>query len=343
MMRLRVSHPEPPKIKRLLVPIFLPYHGCPHRCLYCAQHLQTGAGAPGLKDVLGHLEQALGYHARSGRKDIGVAFFGGTFTALPMSWQTRFLDTVRPYRQAGLVGHVRCSTRPDKIFPEQLPLLKARGLDMVELGIQSFDNTVLLATARGYDAETARQACMLVRDCGLRLGIQLMPGLPASTQAGWREDTQQACSIRPDVVRIYPCIVLAETALAQAFQSNDYHPWGLRRSVWAVGQALQNLWRHGIPVIRIGLAPEQSITTAILAGPWHPAFGFMAKSEALRMHLLRAMAGLPPGSRHIHVPRRHVSEFWGHGGAHEKPWLRQGISRSRVTIWEKPYFFIQAR
>ncbi|WP_045221461.1 elongator complex protein 3 [Desulfonatronum thioautotrophicum] len=372
MTSLRFAHPEPIHQRPRIIPVFLPYHGCPHRCIYCAQHLQTGSGQCGqpiaddptrasqnlsaLEAIHAEMVQNLTELAATGAKNRGIAFYGGTFTALPTQWQQRFLDTARTFREDGTISHVRCSTRPDKAAKAHLQQLRENGLDMVELGIQSFQPDVLEQTRRGYPPATAVQACRAVRASGLELGIQLMPGLPGSGLAGWFRDIDQTRSLNPNVVRIYPCMVLDGTELGRAYLAGTYRPWSLARTLWAVSHALVLLWRRAIPVIRIGLAPEQSLFPAILAGPWHPALGHMAKSHALRDAIVQAMTGV---HRHHHekspeqvhvlsreqplrawIPRRYAAEFWGHGREHARTWHRLGLPKANVHHWERPYFMI---
>lgn len=352
MHGLRFFHPEPRRQRLRIIPVFLPYLGCPHRCLYCAQHLQTGTSPPcadtpppntnilALEAIHARMTRDLKRLTKRGASNHGLAFYGGTFTALPRAWQERLLNTVQPHRVAGTIAHVRCSTRPDRIALPHLQWLRDKGLDMVELGVQSFDPVVLGQSQRGYTPDTAINACRAVRESGLELGIQLMPGLPGACNAGWFRDIDQTCALAPEVVRIYPCLVLRGTGLGQAYLSGTYCPWSLARTVWAVSRALSALWRRSIPVIRIGLAPEGTLTPAVLAGPWHPALGHMAKSHALRDWITRNLACLPDGPLQARIPQRFAAEFWGHGREHARTWQRRGLSRTDVCSWNRPYFLI---
>lgn len=218
---------------------------------------------------------------------------------------------------------------------------------MIELGIQSFNPGVLAGSQRGYSRRLALQACRQVRDIGLELGVQLMPGLPGSNSRTWWEDIVDTCLIKPQAVRIYPCLVLRGTSLASSFQRGAYAPWSLRRTAWAVSQALLAFWARNIPVIRIGLAPEQNLTDAVLAGPWHPALGQMAKSLALRGHILKLLAALSPGESgktvRLFVPHRHAAEFWGQGRNLALAWLRAGLPLNAVRSWNRPLFCLTTK
>lgn len=344
MRWLFIRHPEPVKERRRILPVFMPFHGCPERCIYCAQSLQTGAGTPNLPEILQNLALDLEKRDACGQAGYGLAFFGGTFTALPASWQDRFLDLARQYKDTGLITHVRCSTRPDRITPDGLSRLKFQCLDMVELGIQSFDTNVLRQSGRGYCGSLAHKSCEMVREAGLELAVQLMPGLPGSSIRDWQDDVRQTCSLQPAAVRLYPCVVLQGTPLAEAWLRGEFRPWEPERTILALGQTLLQFWKREIPVIRIGLAPEQDLLAAIMTGPWHPALGQMARSHALHAHLLDAMGPRPEagsGGRLMIVPRRHAADFWGHRKSLACTWEREGFEPNRVRIWDRPFFCVR--
>ncbi len=153
-----------------------------------------------------------------------VGFYGGTFTALPAPWPQRFVELAGQYKAKGVVSAIRCSTRPDAINEKDLRALASLGLDRVELGIQSFDSGVLSASRRGYDQATALGGCRLVRRCGLELGVHLMPGLPHSTAATFRDDVRFLTRLDVQTVRLHPTVVLAGTGLEKLYRKGVYSP-----------------------------------------------------------------------------------------------------------------------
>lgn len=308
-------HPEPPRRRARILPVFLPFQGCPGRCVYCAQPTATGTAPASLAEHLRALEARLEHAAHQGTAPLELGFYGGTFTALPEPWPERFLALAARYRASGLVTRVRCSTRPDAVSPALLGRLAAQGLDMIELGVQTFHGPALAAARRGYGPEAAHAACQAVRRAGLALGVQLLPGLPGHQPAHLETDVRAALGHGPEAVRLYPCVVLRGTALAHALARGEYAPWPLEATVPALADALLACWGAGVPVIRIGLAPEQDLAAHILAGPWHPALGQLARSLALLRHvrtLARAMAA-PPTC--LLAPERWRSDVLGHRGA----------------------------
>jgi histone acetyltransferase (RNA polymerase elongator complex component) len=326
---LRFSHPEPLRTTLRLLPVFLPFAGCPGRCVFCDQHVQTGLGEVGLEAALADLA------GRLCREEgpYGLGFFGGTFTGMSHVWQDRFLDLAARFMGPGGLIHLRLSTRPDRVDRHTLDRLRARGVSMVELGVQSFSPAVLASSGRGYDGSLAEKSCAMVRDAGLELGIQLLPGLPGHDFRLWREDVLRTLTLSPDAVRIYPCVVVRGTGLSGMFERGEFAPWPLDATVEECGRALLAFWKRGVRVIRLGLAAEAGLLERLVAGPWHPAFGNMVRSMALRLYLEEKLGEASRRASRIFLPRHLAGELWGHGRANAPALARIGIVRERVNFW----------
>jgi len=330
-----------------ILPFFMPFAGCKTRCLYCAQNVQTGmaesAGsarvqAAELEEACVRLRDLLTERAERNAPAVELAFYGGTFTALPDGWPERFLAVVQPFMEAGSVLGVRCSTRPDAVSVPQLLRLKALGLRTVELGIQTFDNDVLARSLRGYDGETASAACRMVHEAGLALGIQLLPGLPGHTPEMLVGDMRLACALRPRTMRLYPCVVVRGTGLARLYERGEYAPWSLDTAADACASALRVAWRNGVRVIRIGVAQEPAFTENVLAGPYHPAFGSMVRGRALVPYILRRIEALGRAPRLLMAPQGVRGEFWGYRGECKPRYAAAGLDPSKVGWWGAQVF-----
>ena len=320
--------------RNTIFPFFIPFAGCPHRCLYCAQDRQSGAAryadkvslVEALANQLNQLEQ------RKSRDTppYELAFYGGTFTALPEAVQLECLALAARYRERGVIGAVRCSTRPDAVNSTLLRKLRSAGLGCVELGVQSFSDSALRCACRGYASEKALEACAVVRESGLRLGIQLLPGMPGVSPEIFLNDVDLALSLKPDCMRFYPCLVIRDTPLAQLWKQGRYAPWNLETTLSTLGHGLAAAWRHSVPVIRLSLAPEDSLDAAVLSGPRHPALGSMIQGEALAIlveQTIRERGVLPAG---LELPRQCQGFFYGHAGSLRPRWQLMGIEPSSV-------------
>lgn len=319
-----------PAVKRArpLFPIFLPYSGCPGRCVFCAQDRQTGLAPRAPQSALREAATALAGRAARGLPAPELAFYGGTFTALPPEQLTACLDFARLMREQGLSSGLRCSTRPDSVPSAVLARLRAADCRCVELGVQSFADAALRRSRRGYDAAAARAGCRAVRAAGLQLGVQLMPGMPGSTPRAFLEDVRQALALGADCLRLYPCLVLEGTELADRWRAGDFCPWPLESTLESLADAYVLAQEARVPVIRMGLAPEDGLRAAVLAGPEHPALGARVQARALLRWAARELArvGVPDGERlGLVLPRRLQGMYLGHAGELRAAWRALGV------------------
>lgn len=295
----------------LIVPIFIPNQGCPYRCIYCQQEKITSQPSQSvdistIKQILNQAIRARGFDSN---REPEVAFYGGTFTRLPVDKMREFLGVVKPYLREGLFKSIRVSTRPDSLGIGKLGLMKRLGVATVELGTQSMDDGVLALSRRGHRARDTADAVHLLKTHGLKVGIQLMPGLPGDSEKTFMKTVEEVIGLQPHMVRLYPTLVIKGTELAMWYKEKRYQPWSLREAVSVCQEACVRLEERGIPVIRIGLMSSPALLQEdeIVAGPWHRAFGFLVRAG---IHLEK-MASYLPGkdladSIRLRVPPREI-------------------------------------
>jgi histone acetyltransferase (RNA polymerase elongator complex component) len=318
------------KARPRIYPIFLPHAGCPFQCVFCDQRaVNTGAPEGLLWDQTQSQLPILVKEARRSALVGEVAFYGGTFTALPRQQMQQLLSAVTPYVEEGLFSGIRFSTRPDCLTPDACSFLKRFPVHSVELGVQSFSDVVLARSQRGYSRARVHQACALVRKHGWKLGIQLMLGLPGDTQERFQQSVAAAIALQPAFVRIYPTVVLVGTQLAQWTRSGEYQPLTVEQAVrWCV-PAYDAFGKAGIPIARLGLHADLGLQSgaALVAGPYHPAFGQLVRSAWWRERIDEQLAQFPGiGTEQrlaIHVAQRLVSDVVGMRRANLDHWQRR--------------------
>ena len=266
----------------MIIPFFIPHSGCPHQCVFCNQKNITGQTNP--IDPSAIPQKITEYLAvKSSDKPVRVAFYGGSFTALPFETQKAYLAAVQSFIHAGQIEGIRLSTRPDCITNEVLALLKEHHVTAIELGVQSMDDEVLKRSGRGHSAADTVNAVSLIRSHGIQIGLQLMPGLPGDSAESFMKTIETAIELKPDFVRIYPALVIKDTPLEDLYISGRYMPLSLDDAVLKCRQALERFDLAGINVIRIGLQPTEELERpgTIIAGPYHPAFRQLVESSIL--------------------------------------------------------------
>ena len=266
-------------------PIFVPHLGCPCQCSFCNQKTITGVRPMTPIDAHRQIEAHLATIPRD--TAVEIAFFGGSFTAIPRDEMVALLQVASPYIKSGRVASVRISTRPDAIDGDVLSLLASHGVKTIELGIQSTSDRVLYACRRGHTAEDCRRAAELIVSRGFTLGGQMMIGLPYSTLADEIKTARAIVAMGAKEARIYPTVVFSGTPLSEETASGDYMPLTVEEAVDRTVAPMEILLNADIKLLRIGLCENESLHAPgqVIGGAYHPALGELCYSSLYRKRM----------------------------------------------------------
>lgn len=253
---------------------------CPHgRCLYCPGGVDMGTAQSytgrepaalraamndfdGFKETKARLEQlrTIGHETDK----IDLIIMGGTFTARELSYQTSFLkgcydamngraapdlptavtwNETAPSRCIGLT----IETRPDAFGREVIARSMDMGMTRVELGVQTLYDDVLTAMQRGHSVARAAEANFDGRNAGLKIGFHMMPGMPgvdAARELACWERLFDDPAFRPDMLKIYPCLVMKGTGLYDIWKKGDYAPFTTGQAVDVLARVKAKLPRY---------------------------------------------------------------------------------------------------
>lgn len=297
-------------MKNYNIPIFIPHLGCPFDCVFCNQRRITGRGTDVTpEEVVRIIEEELktlpdGAH-------IEAAFFGGSFTGIPMEEQNALMDAVQPYIEDGRIQGIRLSTRPDYITEEILDNLLRHHVTTIELGVQSLDDEVLKAACRGHNAAQVYNAVGLIKKYPFTLGLQMMTGLPGDTPEKSMYTAREIVKLKPALVRIYPTLTIKDTFMEKMYYEGRYRPQTLDEAVELAKQLLLLFEENNIRVIRLGLQSTGEICEngSVVAGPVHSSFGELVESS-IYLEIMRSV--LPDGgSVKVFVNPREISKAVG--------------------------------
>lgn len=272
------------KKKQLIIPIFIPFLGCDHKCVFCNQADITGVSEPEPK--INEIKETIETYLATwkGHRSIDkreVAFYGGSFTGLSFDKIESFLKAVYdPFIIENKIDNIRCSTRPDYINEPVLALLKKYKATTIELGVQSTNDNVLKASLRGHGNEDTIKATKLLKEKGFTVGHQLMPGLPKDNKETFLKSVEDVMNMGPDFVRIYPTLVIKDTALNVLYERGDYSPWQMDEMIEVVSQAMKMFEENNIKVIRVGLQHTKELEESIVAGPYSPSFRSLVQNAS---------------------------------------------------------------
>ena len=268
-------------MRHINIPIFIPHLGCPNDCVFCNQRSISGHGDFDIATVRREIDEVLST-VREG--DVcEIAFFGGSFTGIDRALMIALLDIAEEYikTSGGAIGSIRLSTRPDYINGEILDILSRYSVRTIELGFQSMDDGVLLASKRGHTSEAARKAARLIKERGFSLVGQMMIGLPAADSESEVATAREICDIGADAARVYPTVVFYETELCAMAERGEYKPLDTEAAVRRCARVLDVFERRGVPCIRVGLCSSDNLSSddKVYGGANHAAIGELSMAQ----------------------------------------------------------------
>ncbi len=316
-----------------IIPVFVPHLGCPNDCVFCNQRRISGSVAPATaENVVSAIENALRLTPPGTRRQL--AFYGGSFTAIPVAEQESLLGAAAPYLERGDIASLRLSTRPDAIDGAVLRRLRSYGVETIELGAQSMSERVLALSGRGHTAADVEDAARAVKGAGFRLILQMMTGLPGADDESDVESARRIAALGPDGVRVYPTVIVRDTALCDLWRAGRYKEHTVEDAVRVCALILPVFEQAGIPVIRLGLNPTEDLSGGdAVGGAYHPALGELVKSRIMRDRAEKILSGAKRGEQAVlRVNPRLMSQLVGQHGANRAYLVeRFGLSGLRIV------------
>ena len=315
------------------LPFFVPFAGCPHRCLFCSQEKITGkAESEDTERELLAFDAMMQNAGDLSGTDNQIAFFGGSFTNLPRARMVGLLARANVWLERGAAQSIRISTRPDCIDREIVDLLKAYRVTDVELGIQSMDDGVLLASGRGHTSDDTRRAAELLLGADIRLTGQMMLGLPASDRQKELTTAQAICDMGARESRIYPTVVFRATPLYDLTLAGKYTPLDNETAAKRAAECIGIFLSHGVRILKIGLQSSAELTDA----PFGPTDGSISELAYGYYYYDRITASVGTQAKdkvlEIFLPQGELSKLTGHGGKIKKE-LQHKLSPATLNVY----------
>jgi elongator complex protein 3 len=274
-------------------------YACPHgRCIYCPGGIEfntplsyTGT-EPATKvaqrfsydpyqQVRSKMDQLQSRGHDTGKTEIVIV--GGTFPFMPADYQREFAkscyDALNGKKSFTLQQAVatnetadnRCvgftvETKPDYCKESHIDLMLELGVTRIEIGIQSLNNNVYRLVNRGHTLDDVVDAFKIARDAGYKIVAHMMPGLPGSSSKKDIEDFRRLFeddAFKPDMLKIYPTLVLEHTGLFNMHRSGKYQAYSEDELVNVIVEA-KKVVPEWVRIMRIQREIESE---DIIAGP----------------------------------------------------------------------------
>jgi elongator complex protein 3 len=233
--------------------------GCPHgRCIYCPGGIEYNTppsyigSEPVTKtaqkfdyDPYNQIQSKLNQLYSKGHSlgKVEVVIVGGTFPFMPLEYQKEFVkscfDALNGSRSSSNLqeainanenASIRCvgltvETKPDYSKRQHIDLMLELGVTRIEIGVQTLREEIYHIINRGHSLDDVRQSFQIAKDSGYKIVAHMMPGLPNSSVEKDIEDFRtlfEDPAFRPDMLKIYPTLVIQGTGLHKLYQDGRY-------------------------------------------------------------------------------------------------------------------------
>lgn len=219
---------------------------------------------------------------------VELIIFGGTFLSQPEDYQENFVhacidaisdthspDLEKAKRRAETaktrtIG-ITFETRPDYCKEDHIDRMLRFGGTRVELGVQTTHEDIYELVNREHTVQDVVEATQLAKDSGLAIVYHMMPGLPGSSPERDLEafDTIfEDSRFRPDMLKIYPCLVTEDSKLYELWKSGKFDPLEGEEAVKLVARMKKRV----PPWVRIQRIQRDIPSDIIEAGVWRGNF-----------------------------------------------------------------------
>ena len=127
---------------------------------------------------------------------------------------------------------VRCvgmtfETRPDYCKKDHINRMLDFGVTRVELGVQTLSDELYKKIKRGHTLADVVEANQLLRDSAVKVAMHMMPGLFSNQSQDLKMFKRlfTDSNFKPDMLKIYPCLVTKGSELYDLWQNGEYEPY----------------------------------------------------------------------------------------------------------------------
>ena len=242
---------------------------CPGRCIYCpkgenAPQSYTGYEPTTMRAIeCGYsakkqIEARIGQYTAQGHgtDKCHLIVMGGTFLCSPVKRQQAFMkeafDTLNGKRSSSLrtaidanergrhraIG-VTFETRPDFGMAREADAMLSMAGTQVELGVQTLSDAVYKRVLRGHTVDDVARSTAVLRDSGFKICYHMMPGLFATPKqdVSYFKTLFSDSRFQPDMVKIYPVLVMQGTPLYGMWKSGEFEPYSTEQAAEVIADA----------------------------------------------------------------------------------------------------------
>ncbi|HJU14730.1 MAG TPA: tRNA uridine(34) 5-carboxymethylaminomethyl modification radical SAM/GNAT enzyme Elp3 [Candidatus Nitrosotalea sp.] len=338
---------------------------CPHgRCTYCPGGIEVNTpnsytgrepstqnaianGYDPKKQVTDKIEHLIGYGHDVAKLELVIV--GGTFLFMPRNYQESFikscfdamngydsddLETAKKNNESANIRNVgfTIETKPDYCKAEHVDWMLEYGITRVEIGVQSLHESVYEIVNRGHSLQDVTESFQVSKDAGYKIVAHMMPGLPTLSPDDDIEDFKRLFEdpeLRPDMLKIYPTLVLENTPLYDSYKDGRFVPYSQEDMIKVLTEIKKIIPRW----VRIMRVQREISSDQIVAGPNLGNLRQIVQQNLKRQNLackcIRCReAGLSEEPINVDEIRMHREDYESSGG--KEAFLSYDDSKDRI-------------
>ena len=183
---------------------------CPTRCSYCSfvsQSVEKSMGliVPFTEALKKEIRATARAACKAGLRPVSVYFGGGTPTTLfPKQLDDVFSEMERCFDLSAVKEFTVEAGRPDTITSEKLDIMSRHKVTRISVNPQTMSDSVLAAIGRKHSSEDILAAVKMVNEAGsFQINMDLIAGLPADTEAGFKNSLMTVSGLRPENITVH--------------------------------------------------------------------------------------------------------------------------------------------
>ncbi len=256
-----------------------PEGSCRHGCIYCpaaglAAKSYTGFEPAAMRGRQFSFDPFLQVRDRVAQFEGGghpadkceMIVMGGTFLETPRHYRRSFIKgiydglngrkakTLAAAMKANeTAGHravgLTVETRPDACI-QYITELLSYGATRCELGVQHPDDRIYGLVGRGHTVKDVTDATLALKNAAFKVLYHIMPGMPGSDRKKDVSFVRRLFSdarFRPDMLKIYPTLVVPGTELADMAARGEFRPYGAEEAA----DVISEFYRYIPPYVRV--------------------------------------------------------------------------------------------
>lgn len=222
--------------------IHIPF--CRAKCHYCGFNSRPLEQPAGLKNYFQALVREISGRRTEIRSIKTIYFGGGTPTIAPAKLTEDVLKTLRPWAPE---AELTIEANPGTVSQEKMKALREMGFNRLSLGVQSFNDGLLMKIGRRHTARQAVKAFELGSKAGFdNISLDLIYALPGQSLSDWKKDLAAALSLGPRHLSLYSLTYERNTEFKKQKAEGRLTPCGDELEADMYLEAVDRLGRAGL-------------------------------------------------------------------------------------------------